>query len=254
MKEADDLLAQVPAKLFSPSIDATTVFRELGVWNMFQGNWKHAADRFSVLVQVNQVDKDDRTDAATRDLLMATPLLIESGDLVGYDRIRRMELTRLDGTTNPIAAEHLVKTSLLLPADPSVMQKMDPLAKILTNSLASNDPKINDHAFYASWRTIALALLEYRQGDFTNSIHWLDQCSTYSGQAPSCVATAHIIRGMALSRLGKDQEADEELKLGRQMVGETFQKKLAWGDNQSGTLPSWLMARIFLREAENITR
>jgi hypothetical protein len=56
---------------------------------------------------------------------------------------------------------------------------------------------------------------------------------------------------MALSRLGKDQEAAGELKLGRQMVEESFQKKPEWGNNQSGTLPGWLMARIFLREAEN---
>ena len=251
MKEADDLLARIPAKLFTPSIEATTTFRDLGNWNVFQGNWKQAADRYSVLVHVNQVDKNDQTDAATRDLLMATPLLIEAGDLVGYDRIRKMELKRLAGTTNPIAAEHLVKTSLLLPADPSVMQQMDPLAKILTNSLASNDPKINDRSFYASWRTIALALLEYRQGNFTNAIHWLDQSCTYPGQALSCVATIHILRGMALSRLGKDQEADAELKLGRQMVDESFQKKIEWNYNQTGSLPSWLMARIFLREAEN---
>jgi hypothetical protein len=176
--------------------------------------------------------------------------LIEAGDLVGYDRIRKMELNRLTGTTNPIAAEHLVKTSLLLPADPSVMQKMDPLGKILADSLASNDPKINGGTFYASWRAIALALLEYRRGDFTNAIHWLDQCSTYPGQAPSCVATTHILQGMALSRLGKDQEADAELKIGKQMVGEIFQKKLEWGDNRSGVLPGWLMARIFLREAD----
>jgi hypothetical protein len=51
---------------------------------------------------------------------MVTLVLIEAGDLVGYGLIRKMELKRLTGTTNPIAAEHLVKTSLLLPADPSV--------------------------------------------------------------------------------------------------------------------------------------
>jgi len=133
------------------------------------------------------------------------------------------------------------------------MQKMDPLGKILADSLASNDPKINGGTFYASWRAIALALLEYRRSDFTNAIHWLDQCSTYPGQASSCVATTHILQGMALSRLGKDQEAAAELKIGKQMVSETFQKfqkKLEWGDNRSGVLPGWLMARIFLREAE----
>jgi serine/threonine protein kinase len=251
MKEADGLLAQVPATLFTPSIEATTTFRELGLWNLFQGNWKEAADRYSVLVQVNQVDKNDQTEEATRDFLMATPLLVEAGDLVGYDRIRKMELMRLAGTTNLVAAEQLVKTSLLLPADRAVMQRLDPLGKMLADSMASNDPKINDGSHFASWRAIALALLEYRQGNFTNALHWLEQCSTFSMQTPSCVATAHIFRSMAWSKLGKHPEADVELKIGKQMVDQLFQQKLEWGDDRSGQLPGWLTARIFLREAEN---
>ncbi|HXT11581.1 MAG TPA: hypothetical protein VN873_08450 [Candidatus Angelobacter sp.] len=111
---------------------------------------------FLVLVPVNQVDKSDQTDAATRDLLMAAPLLIEAGDLRGYDRIRRMELTRLAGTTNLIASEHLVKISLLLPADAAIMKMLDPLGRSLADSLASVDLKINDASFYASWRALAL--------------------------------------------------------------------------------------------------
>jgi len=252
MPEADALLAQVPANLFSPSIEATTTFRELGVWNLMQGNPKAAADRYSVLLQVDQVDKSDQTDEATRDFLMATPLLIEAGDLVGYDRIRHMELERLADTTNLIAAEQVVKTSLLLPADQSVMRKLVPLGKTLAASLDSPDPNINGGSHFASWRAIALALLEYRQGHFTNTLHWLDQCSTYTVQAPSCAATAHVFRSLAWSQLGEQHEAEAELKMGKQMVEQLFKQKLEWGDNQSGQLPGWLTARIFLREAENL--
>ena len=250
MKEADELLKQVPAELFSPSMEATTVFRELGVWNTLQGNWKQAADRFSVLVRVNQVDKADQTDEATRDLLLAAPLLIEAGDFAGYDRIRRMELARLAGTSNLIAAEHLVKTSLLVPADSSTMKMLEPLAKLLADSLASNDPKINDASFYAAWRAIALALWEYRRGNFTAAADWLARCSNYPGQSPSCVATTHILLGMTWLQLDKAGEADDELQQGRELVGNYFNKKLELGDNKSGQLQGWLMARIFLREAE----
>jgi serine/threonine protein kinase len=254
MKEADELLKQVPPELFSPSMDATTVFRDLGIWNTLQGNWKQAADRFSVLVQVNQVDKADQTDAATRDLLLAAPLLVEAGDLAGYDRIRRMELTRLAGTTNLIAAEHLVKTSLLVPADSSTMKMLDPLAKLLADSLASKDPQKNDASFYAAWRTIALALWEFRQGNFTTASDWLDKCAGYPGQAASCIATRHILLGWTLIKLGKTDKADAELSLGREMVENHFNKKLELGDNKSGQLQGWLMARIFLREAEKLVQ
>jgi hypothetical protein len=252
MQEADDLLEQVPAELFSPSLEATTVFRDLGVWNTLQGRWKQAADRFSVLVQVNQVDKSDQTERATGDLLLAAPLLIEAGNLAGYDRMRRMELVRLSGTTNLIAAEQLLKTSLLVPAEPSTMTMLEPLAKVLTDSLASNDPAINDRAYSAAWRSLALALLEYRRGNFSAAEDRLQECSRYLGQAPSCAATTHILLGMVWTRLGKTHAAEAELKLGREPVEDVFAKKLEMSDSKSGYLAGWLMARIFLREADGL--
>jgi serine/threonine protein kinase len=252
MQEADDLLEQVPAELFSPSLEATTIFRNLGTWNILRGRWKKAADRFSVLVQVNQVDKSDRTDRATSDLLLAAPLLIQAENLSGYNQMRRMELTRLSGTSNLIAAEQLLKTSLLAPADPTFMALLEPLAKLLTDSLASKDPAINDASFYAAWRSFALALREYRLGNFAAAENWLERCARYPSQAPSCVANTHILLGMARLHLGKTQAADTELKLGRKLVEDLFAKKLELSDSKSGLLAGWLTARILLREADEL--
>ncbi len=250
MKEADELLEQVPAELFSPSLEATTVFRDLGIWNTLQGNWKQAADRFTVLVQVNQVDKTDQTDAATFDLLLAAPLLIEAGDIAGYERIRRMELIRLAGTSNLVAVEQLLKTSLLASADAATITMLEPLAKLLVDSLASNDPKINDASFNAAWRAIALALFEYRRGNFTHVVDQLKQCSTYPNQAPSCAAISHVLLGMTWMHLGKTHEADAELTLGRNMVENYFNKRLELSDDKSGKIQGWLTARVLLHEVE----
>jgi eukaryotic-like serine/threonine-protein kinase len=254
MQEADDLLAQVPAELFSPSMEATTVFRDLGTWNILQRRWKQAAERFSVLVQVNQVDKADQTDRATSDLLLAAPLLIEAGNLAGYDRTRRMELTRLAGTPNLIAAEQLLKTSMLVPADSSTMAMFAPLEKVIAESLTSKDPAVNDASFYAAWRALALALLEYRRGHFNAAADWLQKCSGYPGPAPSCVATRHILLSMAGFRLGQAAAAAAELNLGRQQVENLFSKKLEFSDSKSGLLAGWLTARILLREAEDLAQ
>jgi eukaryotic-like serine/threonine-protein kinase len=250
MKEADEPLEQVPAELFSPSLEATTVFRDLGIWNTLQGNWKQAADRFTVLVQVNQVDKTDQTDAATFDLLLAEPLLIEAGDIAGYERIRRMELIRLAGTSNLVAVEQLLKTSLLASADASTMKMLEPLAKLLADSLASSDPKINDASFNAAWRAIALALFEYRRGNFTDVVDRLKQCSTYPNQAPSCAAISHVLLGMTWMHLGKTHEADAELALGRNLVENYFNKRLELSDDKSGKIQGWLTARVLLHEVE----
>ena len=130
------------------------------------------------------------------------------------------------------------------------MSQLDPLAEMLADSLESNNPKINDGSFYAAWRAIALALWEYRQGNFATAVDWLKKCSSYPGQAQSCIATTHILMGMASLQQGQTDEADAELKAGREMVDNYFSKKLELTDNKTGQLQGWLMARIFLREAE----
>jgi len=250
--EADALLDPIPTALFSPSTEASSVFRTLGEWNILQGNWKQAANRYVVLVQVNQVDKEDRSDSATIDLLLAAPLLIEAGDLAGYDRIRRMALTRLANTLNPAAAEHLIKTSLLLPADESLMKFMPPLAQVTADSIQFYDPKKYGGYYIAAWRAFALAVLEYRRGHFNDTLAWLNKCSSFPDQSPSCVASVHLLRSMACFQLGQTEQANSELKQGREMVDSRFRQKLEIGDDKTGRLQGWIMAPIFLREAKKL--
>jgi serine/threonine protein kinase len=253
MREADKLLEQVPAELFSPSMEATTVFRDLGFWNILQARWKQASDRFSVLVHVNQVDKADQSDRATSDLLLAAPLLIEAGNLTRYEQMRRMTLARLSGTSNLTAAEQLLKTSLLVPADPPTMEMIHPLAKLTAESLASKDPAINDASFYAAWRAVALALYEYRRGNFAAAAEWLEKCSQFPNQAPACVTITHILRGMTCLQLGETHGGEAELNRGKKQVENYFTKKLEISGGESGLLAGWLTARVLLREAETLS-
>jgi serine/threonine protein kinase len=251
MEQADALVDPIPARLFSPSSEATSVFRGLGDWNMLQGRWQKAADRYVVVVQVNQVDRAEQSIVATGDLLVAQPLLIEAGNIPAYERTRKMALNRLAGTPYPSAAEQLLKTSLLLPADNSIMAMMPPLEKLIGDSLKDYNLKENDNLWIlATWRSFALALLEYRRGNFNASVDWLEKCSTYPDQTPSCVASAHILRSMNQFQLGDMTLAEAELATGQKMVEDHFRNKLELGDNKTGKLGGWIMARIFLREAK----
>ena len=253
-EQADALVDSIPASFFSPSSEATGVFRTLGDWNMLEGRWQKAANRYAVVVQVNQVDRADQSGVATADLLVAQPLLIEAGDTTGYESTRKMALARLAGTPFPGAAEQLMKTSLLLPADESIMKLMPALEKVVADSLKDYDPKRNDNSWIlATWRTFALALLEYRRGNFAASLNWLDKCSTYPDQTPSCVASMHILRSMNQFQMGDATRAGAELKIGREMVESRFRHKLELGDNKTGKLGGWIMARIFLRESMNLS-
>ncbi len=254
LKEADALLDAIPPELFSPSTEATTVFRSLGEWHMLHKRWQKAAERYAVLMIVNQVDQADLGAGATADLLSAQPLFIEAGDLEGYDRTRRMALARLGETPFPIAAEQLVKTSLLLPADGFIMVQMPALERVITNSLSHYELKQNEGSWIlATWRTLSLALLDYRRGNFKISLKWLEQCSAYADQTPSCVATTHILRSMNQFQLGEVEHARAELAAGHDMVDGVFQKQLASGDNKTGKLMGWIMARILEHEADRLS-
>ena len=252
MKEADALAGAIPVELLSPSRESSDVFRRLGMWNLYQRSWKQAADRFIVLLQVNQVDKNDRSDQATYDLLFAAPLLIEASDTADYDRMRRAVLARLGSTTSPGAAEQLIKTSLLVPADDSILQQLEPLARIVAAALKSRDPAINDGGVLSAWRAFALSLLNYRRGDFNAAVDELHRCSSYPLQSPACVAGSHLLLSMALRQLGSDQQADAELEQGRAMVQNRFQKKLESGNNKTGKIEGWIVTPILLHEAESL--
>ena len=250
MAEADALAGAIPLELLSPSRESSDVFRRLGMWNLYQRNWKQAADRFIVLLQVNQVDKNDRSDQATYDLLFAAPLLIEASDTADYDRMRRAALVRLGATTSPGAAEQLIKTSLLLPADDAILTQLEPLERIVNAALKSRDPSVNDGGLLSAWRTFALSLLNYRRGDFNAAVDDLHLCSSYPNQSPACVAGSHLLLSMALRQLGREEQADAELEEGRAMVHNRFQKKLESGDNKTGKIEGWIVTPILLHEAE----
>jgi len=255
IEQADALVDSIPASLLSPSGEAATVFRSLGDWNMLQGRWQKAAGRYAVVVQVNQVDRAELSAVATADLLVAQPLFIEAGNIAAYERTRKMALARLVGTPFPAAAEQLTKTSLLLPADESVLKLMPPLEQVIVKSVTDYDPKKNDNSWIlATWRTFALALLEYRRGDFTASMTWLEKCSAYPDQTPSCVASVHILRSMNQFQLDDVSHAKAQLQTGQEAVERHFRDKLDLGDNKTGRLGGWIMARIFLGEAQEISK
>ncbi|HEY4414075.1 MAG TPA: serine/threonine-protein kinase [Verrucomicrobiae bacterium] len=252
MKEADALADSISTELLSPSPESSDVFRRLGLWNLYQRNWANAANRYMVLLQINQVDKNDLSGQATYDLLFAAPILIEAGDLADYDRIRRAAVTRLSNTTDPNAAEQLIKTSLLMPADEAILQQLEPLARVISDSLKSHDPAVNDGGLLAAWRTLALSLLAYRQGNFDAAVNQLNVCANYPGQSPACVASTHLLLSMALRQLGKLEAADAELEQGRLMVQVRFQKKLEISNEKTGRIQGWISAPILLHEAESL--
>jgi hypothetical protein len=244
--EADMLLNDVVPP--QPSLEGAEVFRSVGEWHALQGRSREAAERFAVLLQIN---KFDGWDMASLDYLRLGPVLVELGDVKGYERFRQEAIARFSGTTNPVATERVVKVSLLLPADKKTISALTPLTDMAEKSFASVMPdNTNSEAvFQAAWGSISVALMEYRRGDFAEAEKWCRRCLTYPGDNPPRVATAHVILAMACHRLGEGQESASELAQGRESIEEKFNDGLDPGSAAHGFWFDWVFARILLQEA-----
>ncbi|HLX95835.1 MAG TPA: serine/threonine-protein kinase [Verrucomicrobiae bacterium] len=248
-EEADNLLnGIVPAQ---PSMESAAVFRSVGEWLALQNRWREAADRLAVLLQIN---KFYGWDIASLDYLRLGPALIELGDAKGYERFRQEAITRFAGTTYPVAAERVVKISLLRPANPQTMNALAPMAELAAKSFASIPPgSTNTEAvFQAAWGSISVALMEYRQGDYARAEQWCRHSLAYPGDNPPRVATAQVILAMACHQLGQNQEATTQLAQGRETIEGKFRDDLDPGSAEHGFWFDWVFARILLQEATTL--
>lgn len=241
MEQADALLSQVTLR--TPTIEGAWVLRSLGEWHALQNRWKNAADRFSRLVQIDQLDGSD---VSTMDYLECGPALLEAGDLAGFERLRREAITRFGSTPCPFA-DRIVKICLLVPANEVVLESLGPLVAAAEKSLAASTA--SGDAFTAAWRSLAVALLEYRRGHYAAAVHWSEQCLAYREDNAPRSAVAQLILAMAYHRLGRTSEAAAELAEAQATVDIRFKGGLTKGSPIQGFWFDWMFARILAREA-----
>jgi hypothetical protein len=65
-------------------------------------------------------------------------------------------------------------------------------------------------------------------------------------------ATAHVILGISLQQLARTDDALAELAEGRERIETEFKRGLARGEGGSGFWFDWVIARILLREGEEL--
>ncbi len=239
---ADRLMKDV--SITRPDVEGADVFRSLGEYHALRGEWKQAADRFNVMSRINQLDG---ADASTLDSLRYGPALIEAGDVADYENFRHDAVARLARGEQPFA-DRIVKISLLLPGDEKLLKALEPQAGIAARSIATN-ADANVDVFLAAWRSVSLALMEYRRGNFTAAADWCHQCLNYPENIAPRTATARAILAMSCQKLGKTGEARTQLEEARQIVDNKFKSQLGQGNGVQGFWFDWVFARILLNEA-----
>jgi serine/threonine protein kinase len=243
-EEADKMVSE--SSPTEPSVEGAALLRSLSERHALQGHWTQAADRFGLLLQLNQLDG---WDVGTMDFLGCGVCLIESGDAEHYDWFRQAALSRFASTPNGVAAERIIKICLLKAPSQGVLESFAPLARVAEGSFSTVDSHDAEAVFRAAWGSVSLALWEYRQGHYARSIEWARRCLAFPESNAPRAAAAHVELALALRQTGQRDEALRELSQGRQSIEDEFNGSLEAGSAVQGFWFDWVFARILLREA-----
>jgi serine/threonine protein kinase len=253
LPEADALLAKISSP--KASVDNAVMYRSIGDWHASEARWQKAADRFAVLVQINQAVSED----TTLDELRYAPLLVELGKTAEYERYRESLIARYAGTDNAITAERVVKACLLKPASADLMRALGRYIEVSEKSLPQGGEVDRTKVAWidltmAAWRAYTLSLMAYRSGDYELSIEWGKRSREYDLGLQSRVISVQLIIAMAHARLGQTDQAVAELAEPRFVIDETFRRGVSNLPRWEGFWFDWVIARIHLNEAEQLIR
>ena len=241
---ADNLLRNT--SLTQQTVEGAAVFRSVGEWHALHDRWQQAADRFGQLLHVNQLDG---VDVSTLDYLRCGPALVEVGDTNGYERFRQEAIARFMVAPSPFA-DRIAKISLLLPGDRRLIEFLGPVAEATAKSLA--EAEANGDGFTAAWRSVSLALWEFRRANYPKAKEWCQRCLAYPEYNAPRTATARMILAMSYQQLGQTDQARAELAAGREPIESRFKGRMDGGTPVQGFWFDWAFARILLREATTL--
>jgi serine/threonine protein kinase len=242
---ADALLGSVTMP--QVSLEYAEALRSTGEWHALRGDWQAASGRFSELSKIGGISG---WDLASLDLLRQGVSVAELKKHSEYDKFCETAISLFGSSTNPVAAERMVKICLLEPKDSKGLERLNPAFELAARTFLNVDTNADyEQAFHSAWGSVSLALMEYRRGNFSESLFWCRHSMSYpSGNLPR-TATVHAIKSMVAQRLGNKQDAAGELALGREIIDANYDETLKPGTADRGFWFDWIFARLLLEEA-----
>jgi hypothetical protein len=242
--EANKLVGALPSS--DVANVGAAVFRPLGDWASIQGNWRRAAEYYSNLVSL---DLFENLDSSTTDYTKYAVVLVEMGDRPAYEKLCRDLIRQFGKTTDPNVGERMVKNSLLMPPNAGLLAALAPMAEVTAKSI--HPPKTASGNWPTPWRSMTLALMEYRRGNYAEAVNWGNRClSARSGSLDmTCMATVRAILAMAYHQLGQDEQARSELARSREPIEKRSKTAFVIYQDGQGMWYDWFFCRILQREA-----
>jgi serine/threonine protein kinase len=241
---ANKLLNSINTPPPKPSYDGVSAYRLVGDWLGTQERWGEAAQRYAALMEIDKIDK---WSAVTLDYQACGAVLVESSQFGQYAAFCQFTIDTYAGTTNGDAAGRILKTCLLLPADPELLGRVRALGEAAENFIQPQNPKL-----FSGWAAIPVAVWQYRRGNYDQAAvlcnRWMDSGATNS----ALTATLGVVLAMSDCRNGQRTEAIFKLAPAEAVIEKQFAAGLEHGDGSLGYWYDWVFARILLREANQI--
>ncbi len=227
--EAEQLFYQIPDPSTVPLLNTLAHGRARA------GDWHRAITNFSRVIAF----------APTEPLphCLLAPLLIETGDVEGYQVHRQRMLRRFDEVRGPVTVERLLKACLLLPLPELGAKDVETFGNVLVGL----GPRFQTQ----DGVRVARGLLAYRQGSYARAIDFLKNVGAGPQSAnPQFAVQACLISAMAERQLAHTDEARAALArcstLGEYKQGKAKGKDWGTGWNES------LICEILRREAKTL--
>jgi tetratricopeptide (TPR) repeat protein len=196
------------------------------------GRWEEA---LAACVRAIELDPDDH-DAWNH----AASLWARTGDRAGYGEHCRRMLDRFGRTTDPPIAERTAKACLLLPLGGPEQEAACDLADRAVAEAQGHSVE--------PWAEATRALAAYRRGHFADAVGWADRCLSRGPADWNRDLPAHLVRAMALSRLGRLDEAHAALA----RASDLYRTKVANPDGRAlgGGWHDQVICEVLRREAQ----
>jgi tetratricopeptide (TPR) repeat protein len=170
----------------------------------------------------------------------AASLWAQSGDRAGYRNHCRRMLDRFGRSTDPPVAERTAKACLLLPLCGG--------EQAAACDLADRAVAMAQGHWVEPYAKATRGIAAYRRAQFADTVAWADLCLARGPDSWNRELPAHLVRAMALARLGRRNEAGAALA----RASDLYRTKVAkpGGRAEGGDWHDGVICEVLWREAE----
>jgi serine/threonine protein kinase/tetratricopeptide (TPR) repeat protein len=198
------------------------------------GRWEEALAAYRRAIALDPGFHDAWNHAAT--------LWARTGDRAGYRGHCRQMLDRFGRTTDPAIAERTAKACLLVPLGGPEQEAACDLADRAVAMAQGHRVR--------PWAEATRGLAAYRREQFADAVAWADRGLSRGPRGWNLELPAHLVRAMALSRLGRRGEARAALA----RASDLYRTKVAnpGGRAAGGGWHDQVICEVLRREAEAV--